>query len=118
MGKQLFLKKNREFLQVYQQGKSKADRYLVLYVLRRENEDGVRFGLTVGRKLGKAVRRNRVKRRLREICRHLRPSLLPGYWLVIVARPAAAEADYHTLAASLRKLLQKNGLLAEEGSRK
>ena len=73
-----------------------------------------RFGLATGRKLGGAVVRNRVRRRLREVLRAMAPSFQPGWDVLIVARPAIVEADHRTLVDALRRLLQRGGVLGGE----
>ncbi len=67
----------------------------------------VRVGIVVSKKVGKAVVRNRVKRRVREI---VRKSHLPPAELMIIARPEAAEASYAELARDFYELLKKSGL--------
>lgn len=71
-----------------------------------------RVGITVSRRVGTAVVRNRVKRRLREILRLEYPRLVEGWDLVIVVRPAAAAADFAALSAAALSLLQRAGLSA------
>ena len=66
------------------------------------------MGIVVSKKVGKAVTRNRVRRRLREIVRRMH---LPPADLIIVARPEAASADYHALARDLIRALDRSGLL-------
>lgn len=98
------IKRNRDYRQVFARGRRKSDRLLVVY--RLPNETGTyRFGVTVSRKLGGAVVRNRVRRRLKEICRLNPEAFASGYDYVIVARPPAAECDYRALAGSLLKLV-------------
>lgn len=71
-----------------------------------------RVGITVSRRVGSAVVRNRVKRRLREIMRQEHPRLVEGWDLVIVVRPAAAAADFAALSAAALSLLRRAGLIA------
>jgi ribonuclease P protein component len=97
------LSKSADFQRVYRQGRSAASRHLVLYAFPRENgqpdpaEDisgnavGIRLGVSVGRRVGGAVERNRVKRLLREAFWSLGERLPSTHDYVIVARPGAAQ---------------------------
>jgi ribonuclease P protein component len=88
------LSRSGDFQRVYREGSSRANRYLVLYRFPRAEEeaaeDGPRLGVSVGRKIGGAVQRNRVKRVLREAFWSAGPDLPPGDDYVVVARPEAA----------------------------
>lgn len=90
------LKKNYEFQRLYSKGKSAVTPYLVVYA-RRTRRRGNRVGFTVSTKLGKAVVRNRVRRRLREIYRLHESELAPGADIVVVARARAVDARYRKL---------------------
>ena len=103
------LKRNKQFRQVYRKGKSVACRELVL-IYAKNRSDMVHVGFSVGKKLGNSVVRNRVKRRLREAFRPTLPLLLPGSYLIVIARDAARDAPFSSLADSLRYLLRKAGL--------
>lgn len=83
------LSRSGDFDRVYREGNSRGNRFLVLYSFPREDggTDGARLGLSVGRKIGKAVTRNKVKRTVRESFWELADGLQPGYDYVIVARP-------------------------------
>jgi ribonuclease P protein component len=83
------LSRSAEFERVYRQGRSKGNRYLVLYAFPREEEaeDGPRLGLSVGRRVGGAVDRSRVKRVLREAFWEEARRLPAGSDYVVVARP-------------------------------
>ena len=70
------------------------------------------MGITVSRRVGASVVRNRVKRRLREVLRLLYPRLCRGWDLVLVVRPAAAEATYQDLAAAAHSLLRRADLVS------
>jgi ribonuclease P protein component len=85
------LSRSAEFDRVYRQGRSVANRYLVLYAFPRGGEEPPRVGLSVGRKVGGAVERNQLKRLLREACSRQTEALPAGHDIVIVARPPARE---------------------------
>ena len=113
------LSRSGEFERVYREGRSHASRYLVVYAFPRSEDDGdARLGVSVGRKLGGAVERNRIKRLLREAFWANAESLRPGHDFVIVARPAAGElADTGGEAAieeALRTALSDAGLSGGE----
>ena len=108
MGQDRRLRKNREFAAVWNRGKGWSNQLLSLRILR--NDIGTtRLGFSVGRRVGKAVVRNRVKRRLREL---LRQRMLPESWdIVVVARPPTAGATYRRLDQAVNELLSRAGLL-------
>ena len=103
------LKENSVFRRLYYKGTSAGNRYLVVYC-RRNGSNISRLGLTVSTKLGKAVVRNRMRRRLREVYRLQEHDLLPGYDIVIVARSAALEADFLKLQSAFRHAADKVGM--------
>ena len=108
------LTENRVFQRLYNKGKRAVQSSVVLYY-RRTGRKETRLGLTVGTKLGSAVVRNRIKRRLREIYRLEEPRLKSGYDLVIVARRRARDVDYRTLDRELKKAFGMSGLYREDG---
>ena len=88
------LSRSGDFDRAYRDGRSHANRHLVLYAFPRDPEEAgteVRLGVSVGRKVGAAVDRNKVKRSLREAFWGLAESLPPGYDFVLVGRSGAAE---------------------------
>jgi ribonuclease P protein component len=110
------LSRSAEFERVYRQGRSTANRHLVLYVFPNSSTEMPRLGLSVSRKVGGAVERNRVKRLLREAFAHVEGDLKAGRDVVVVARPPARElAEREGLSgveASLAELIAKAGLRA------
>jgi ribonuclease P protein component len=81
----------------------------------RTDLDQTRFGLATGKRLGGAVIRNRVRRRIREVLRAMAPSFQPGWDVLIIARPAVVEADHEALVAALRRVLRAGGVLGGQG---
>ena len=107
------LSRSAEFERVYRRGRSHGNRYLVLYAFPRGGSDGPRLGVSVSRKVGGAVHRNRVKRLLREAFRVRAEDLPADHDYVVVARPEARElAEQEGLggiAGSLAELLEAAG---------
>ena len=110
------LSRSAEFERVYRSGRSTANRHLVLYTFPNPATKRPRLGLSVSRKVGGAVERNRLKRLLREAFAQAEPELRAGHDVVLVARPGAGElAEREGLAglgASLSELITRAGLRA------
>ena len=108
------LSRSAEFERVYRQGRSTANRHLVLYAFPNAASDRPRLGLSVSRKVGGAVERNKVKRMLRESFARVEPTLREGQDVVLVARPSAAELVEREGRAgvdgALEELIVKGGL--------
>jgi ribonuclease P protein component len=108
------LSRSAEFERVYRQGRSTGNRYLVLYAFANPSASGPRLGLSVSRKVGGAVERNRIKRLLREGFAKFEPELDPTQDVVVVARPTALDLAQREglagLEASLGELIEKAGL--------
>ena len=105
------LKKNHEFKRLYNKGKSAVSLYAVVYI-RRNGKAENRLGITVSTKLGGAVGRNRIRRRLKEIYRLNEAGLKPGHDIVIVARTKSREAEFRELQSSVLSLFRKLDILA------
>ncbi len=100
------LKQNHEFRRLYNKGKSAVSPYFAVYC-RKNHRPVSRLGITTGVKLGNAVKRNRVRRRIRELYRTNEQNILSGYDIVVVARTRAIFARYSDLEQSFRKLMKK-----------
>ncbi|MBX5441079.1 MAG: ribonuclease P protein component [Solirubrobacteraceae bacterium] len=111
------LTRSADFERVYRQGRSHGNRYFVLYAFPRSGEGEARLGVSVSRKVGGAVDRNRVKRLLREAVAQADPGLPDGVDVVVVARPDARElAEREGLAGvqgALAELLEKAAAAAK-----
>ena len=104
------IKENREFSYMYRRGNFLSSDCLIIYY-RKNRFPFNRLGITVSKKVGKAVIRNRVRRRIKESYRELEGSLPAAYDFVIVARSSAASSDYHKIMSALKYMLRKAGLL-------
>ena len=117
------LSRSSDFQRIYRQGSSTASRFLVLYSFKRPAEtgaEGPRLGLSVSKKLGGAVVRNRIKRLLREAFQGCAGHLAEEYDLVVIARPHLLEliaresaGEKGVVGAAVRELLVRAGILDE-----
>lgn len=107
------LKKRWEFQRAYQKGSKYWNRYFVIYVLHTRS-DRVRLGITVSKKVGKSVQRNRVKRLIRESFRMLRPSIRVEYDVVVVGRAPACHLTCRDAQKGLHSLFRKAAILKKE----
>ena len=109
------LKFNHVFQRLYHTS-GFGDGYLVLYA-RKTRTGRSRVGITVSKKLGHAVVRNRVRRRLREIYRLHEDSFCPGWDIVVVARSRAVDGPFDRLTASYLSLAGRAGILRQEAGK-
>ena len=100
MEKSLRLRKNIEFQKVYKRGKSFWNREYTILILKN-NLTTSRIGFTVSKKFGSAVERNAIKRKLREIIRINRDTLVKGYDIVIIPKKNTKDMKYYELERSL-----------------
>src|SRR4029450_8555771 len=105
------LKVSREFERVRKEGRAERGGLLMLSVLPVASEKPFRVGLITSRRVGAAVARNRVRRRLREIVRRNQQALKGGIWFVVIARRSAAQTDSAALEAEWLRLAQRTGIL-------
>lgn len=111
MKKKNRIKKNEDFQKVFKQGKSMANRQFVIYMLNQPEEKEFRLGLSVSKKIGNAVTRNRVKRLVRQVFLEEKDSLKTGMDYIVIARKPASEMDYHEVKSSLLHLFRKTKIL-------
>ncbi len=104
------LKTNKDFRRVYNKGKSYASFYLVLYLLENKKNFS-RNGFSISRKIGKAVVRNKLKRRMKEIIRSEEENIKIGYDLIFIARNPVNKLDFNGLKNETKKLLKKSGVM-------
>ncbi len=107
------LKLNHVFQRLYSKGQSSANRYLVIYCRRNGSAEN-RVGITVSKKLGCAVVRNRARRRLRECYRLNEHLLRPGFDVVIVARSRCIDVPFSKLQSSFCRAAEAVGLTKEK----
>jgi len=98
------LLRRAEYDAVYREGRRRSSREFTLF-LRPNGLDSSRFGWSIKKALGNAVRRNRIRRRLREILRLHRQEIAPGWDIVIHPRSSAATTQFSALQAELLKLM-------------
>ncbi len=116
------LRENRDFRLIYSRGRSHANGLAVLYVMRRSGDhanvaSGRRIGFVVSKKLGNAVVRNRIKRRLREAVRLRLPDLREGpFDVIIVGRTGARAAEWKAIEVAITELLRRGGMLRDAQS--
>lgn len=102
MKKTYRIKKEKEFQQVINARASYANRNIVLFILPKEHQAHFRVGISVGKKIGNAVMRNRVKRQLREAVYELRHELPQSLDFVLIARPSIVQLSTKEVVKNLR----------------
>lgn len=116
MRRKFRLKSSLDFQTVYTKGRSVANRAAVLYVLpQKPTAEPSRVGFAAGKKLGKAVVRNRMRRRIREAVRLIWTRVKPGYLLIVIARQGAKDMPFQQLQTRVTELFERAGVLRAEG---
>ena len=104
------LKKDSDFRKVYKHGKSFANRHLVMYILNNKSENS-RIGISVSKKVGKAIIRNKVRRRIKEAYRlNIDEKIKNGHDIVFIARVDIKDADYSDIEKSMKHLIRKSDM--------
>lgn len=106
------IKLNRDFRRIYARGKSVAGGFVVVYAIPNKR-DFNRAGFTVGKAFGNAVKRNRIKRLMRESYRLMEDRLKVGYDFIIVARNRAVDKDYTQISKDMDFAMRSLGVTGE-----
>ena len=108
------LKKSRDFQVVYRNGKSLANRYLVVYVKKRDDDGENRVGISVSKKVGNSVVRHRIKRLIKESYRLNCGQVSGGHDLVVIAREKSSGRTYQEMEKALFGLLRSHHLIIKK----
>ncbi len=111
MKKEYRIKKNDHFQHIIDTGNSFANREFVIYYKENLEQSHFRVGISVGKKLGNAVVRNKIKRYIREVFRNLEDDIIPTVDLIIIARKPALNLKFKQYKKSILHLLHKVHLL-------
>lgn len=106
MKKEFRVKKNKDFQEIFKKGKSFANRQFVVYFLKRPGQTHFRIGLSVSKKLGNAVKRNQIKRYIRQAFLEFEEDLQNEYDYIIIARKPASEMGFLEVKSSLVHVLK------------
>ena len=105
--------KNKDFQIIYKKGRSYANKYLVMYVLKNKEEEN-RLGISVSKKVGNSVIRHRITRLIRESYRLQSKKFETGYDIVVIARTGAKEKNYSEIESALLHLGRLHNIIDEE----
>ncbi|MFS0673792.1 ribonuclease P protein component [Ornithinibacillus sp. 179-J 7C1 HS] len=111
MKKEYRVKDNNDFQTIFKRGKSFANRQLVIYYMKKKDQEHFRVGLSVGKKVGNAVLRNRIKRYLRQAFHELEKDIDSSLDIIIIARQPTKDMNFFEVKKSLTHLLSKERLL-------
>ncbi|MFV0560383.1 MAG: ribonuclease P protein component [Enterococcus sp.] len=115
MKKTYRVKKERDFQKVFQTGDSYANRKFVVYKLPKENQKHFRVGLSVGKKVGNAVQRNEVKRKIRAAVYAVKETIDPELDFIVIARPSTQGIPYEEIRSNLVHVLKLAKIINGEG---
>ena len=107
------LKKRKDFRRVFRAGTSVANRQFVLYTYKRIDEEIPRIGISISRKIGKAVVRNRIKRLIKEVVRHWTDQIHPQMDLILIVRNPVVGLEYKEVESSLRHVMKRANVFTQ-----
>lgn len=111
MRKEYRVKKEHEFQRVFHEGQSKANRQLVLYVYPIAEQVHFRVGLSVGKKIGNAVKRNQIKRYIRQALHELAPAIQADIDFILIARQDIRNKNFFEIKKSIIHVMNLAGIL-------
>lgn len=103
------LKKDKEFRYIYKKGKSFANKNLVIYYIKNNTKD-LKIGISISKKVGKAVIRNRLRRLIKENLRNMN-SIKTGYTIIFLSRIGSQDINYNQMKGSIEHILKKCDIL-------
>ncbi|MGX7327944.1 ribonuclease P protein component [Enterococcus bulliens] len=111
MRKAYRVKKEQEFQKVFHTGKSFANRKFIVYILDKPNQKHFRVGLSVGKKVGNAVHRNAVKRKIRASVAALQDEIRSDLDFIIIARPSTVDLPSQEVYSNLKHVFALAGII-------
>ena len=105
------LSDNKDFVVVYKKGKSTANRFFVLYVYKRMDSGPFRLGVSISKKIGNAVTRNRIKRLVKAVFLDFECDLPVGYDLVVISRTGARHINFYQAKDALSQLFKRSRII-------
>jgi len=105
------IKKSQEIEQVMKKGRSKANPYFIVYKYAKNDNDNFRIAISVGKKIGKAVERNKVKRYIRNVTTEHKHEMNPNHDYFVIARKGVKDLDYVTFKQNLEQLYKKMNII-------
>ena len=115
MKKEYRVKKNEDISLIFKEGKSVANKQFVLYMLRKKEQEHFRLAVSVSKKLGNAVTRNRIKRLMREAVFQLSGDLKESYDYLLIARKPCVEMDFHEMKKSISHVFYRGYAFKKKG---
>ena len=111
MQKNYRIKKSSEIEQVMKNGRSKANPYFILYKYKKTDNENFRIAISVGKKSGNAVERNKVKRYIRNVTTEHKQTIDSNYDYFVIARKGVKELDYVSFKEKLEQLYKKMDII-------
>jgi ribonuclease P protein component len=106
MKKSYRIKKNEDFQKIFRMKKSVANRQFVIYIMDKPEQNKFRVGLSVSKKLGNAVARNRIKRYIREAIKEMKNDIIGNRDFIVIARHPVSEMNFHEVKKSLLHVMK------------